>query len=512
MIFKPAATNGMAMKTKLALTLLLLGGTAALAGGLPVRDDLTPKDRARVAAVTKPATDFSGPEQFELMEGGATTTTKVSDANALSHFSTNLSFADQEKFALGNGIFRKDWVSAPASTLASDGLGPLFNARACQSCHIKDGRGHAPAAHEAGTSSLLVRLSVPASGEQREAIAAGRLAAAPDPIYGLQLQDNASAGLSPEGRVRIDYQDMPVALAGGEVVTLRKPTLAIDNPGFGPFGAEVMMSARIAPTMSGMGLLEAIHDADILTHADPDDANGDGISGRPNMVGDGHGGLAIGRFGWKAIAPTVAMQSASAFDGDMGLSNPILPDHWGECSEKEAPCRDMPHGAGDEPGATEVPRDLFDLVVFYAQNLAPPVRRDVGDPDVLKGKQAFYEAGCTSCHVPKYVTSRDAEHEALRFQLIWPYTDLLLHDMGEGLADHREEGLASGTEWRTPPLWGIGLAKQVSADAGFLHDGRARTLLEAVLWHGGEAQVARDRVAAMPKQERDALVKFLESL
>lgn len=500
------------MKTRLAITLLLLGGASALAGGALTRDDLTPKDQARVAAVTKPATDFSKAEAFEKMQGGAATTPKVSDANALSQFSANLSFEDQERFSLGNGIFRKDWVSAPSSTVSSDGLGPLFNSRACQSCHIKDGRGHAPAAQEGGTSSMLVRLSVPADAAQQKAIDAGLLHAAPDPVYGLQLQDNSAAGLPPEGRVDIGYDDVPVTLAGGEVATLRRPKLTIANPGFGPFAPGLMLSARVAPPMTGMGLLEAIHPADILAHADPDDTNRDGISGRPNMVGDGHGGLALGRFGWKAIAPSVAIQSASAFSGDMGLSSPLAPDNWGECTAAEAPCRDMPHGAGDAAGATEVPQDLFDLVVFYSENLAPPVRRGVDDPAVLKGKQAFYEAGCASCHVPKYVTSRKAGHGAQKFQLIWPYTDLLLHDMGEGLADHRPEGQATGMEWRTPPLWGIGVAKQVSADAGFLHDGRARTLMEAVLWHGGEAQAARDRVVAMPKDERDALVTFLESL
>jgi CxxC motif-containing protein (DUF1111 family) len=172
----------------------------------------------------------------------------------------------------------------------------------------------------------------------------------------------------------------------------------------------------------------------------------------------------------------------------------------------------MPNGAQERLGDTEVPQDLLDLVTFYSQNLAPPVRRDIDDPTVLAGKAAFYGAGCPACHVPKFVTSRDAAQEAQRFQLIWPYTDLLLHDMGEGLADGRPEGLADGREWRTPPLWGIGMAHQVSADAGFLHDGRARTLQEAILWHGGEAQRARDQYVALPKSERDALVRFLESL
>jgi CxxC motif-containing protein (DUF1111 family) len=497
---------------KLRLAILGLPVAASIAATGPARDDLTPKDLARVGQVTRPATDFLKAESFEKMQGGAATTPKVGDANALSHSSANLSFEDQQTFLVGNGLFRKDWVTAPTSTLASDGLGPLFNARSCQSCHIKDGRGHAPMQPGGDAISMLVRLSVKPDEVQAAEIAAGRLAAAPHPVYGLQLQDNAAAGLSPEGRPRIDYEEVPVALAGGEVVRLRKPSLTIDKPGFGPMPPDLMTSVRVAPTMTGMGLLEAIHEADIMALADPDDADSDGISGRPNMVGDGQGGLTLGRLGWKAVEPTVERQTAHAFGGDMGLSTPVAPDHWGDCTEAQAVCRDMPDGAQSEMGDEEVPRKLLDLVTFYSKNLAPPVRRNVEDIAVLAGKKAFYEAGCVACHTPKFVTSRAADHEAQRFQLIWPYTDLLLHDMGDGLADGRPEGQASGREWRTPPLWGIGLAKQVSAEAGFLHDGRARTLTEAILWHGGEAKAARDRFVQMQKPERDALIRFLGSL
>lgn len=494
------------------LTAALLLMPASVAAAQSSRDDLSEADLARVEAVTRPTTDFSRPEAFELMQGGAGTTKRVSDANALSHPGENLVFEDEQRFLVGNGLFRKDWVTAPSSTVASDGLGPLFNARACQACHIKDGRGHAPAAPEDNATSLLVRLSVEPDAEQREQIRKGLLAAAPHPVLGFQLQDNAAAGLKPEGRVRIDYDDEPVALPDGETVMLRRPRLSIKDP---PAEAELdglMMSARIAPAMSGMGLLEAIHEANILALADPDDRDGDGISGRPSMVGDGEGGLVLGRFGWKAVEPSVARQTAHAFSGDMGLSTPLAPDHWGDCTDRQPECRALPHGAQSQFGDEEVPQDLLDLVVFYSRNLAVPVRRQIDSPQVLAGKEAFYGAGCVACHVPKFVTSRNADHEAHRFQLIWPYTDLLLHDMGEGLADNREEGMADGQEWRTPPLWGIGLARKVSADAGFLHDGRARSLAEAILWHGGEAQGARDAFVAMEKAERDALIAFLESL
>jgi CxxC motif-containing protein (DUF1111 family) len=215
----------------------------------------------------------------------------------------------------------------------------------------------------------------------------------------------------------------------------------------------------------------------------------------------------LGRFGHKAGQPSVREQAASAFSGDLGISTTLHPDGWGECSEAQADCRAAPHG-----GAPEADDMVLDLVTFYGRNLAVPARRDAGDPQVLEGKRVFYEAGCAACHRPKFVTDRLADRPEQSFQLIWPYTDLLLHDLGEGLADGRPEARASGTEWRTAPLWGIGLTETVTGQASFLHDGRARTLLEAVLWHGGEAQASRDSVAQLPKAERDALIRFLESL
>ncbi|MEO1531411.1 MAG: di-heme oxidoredictase family protein, partial [Pseudomonadota bacterium] len=209
----------------------------------------------------------------------------------------------------------------------------------------------------------------------------------------------------------------------------------------------------------------------------------------------------------KAGAPTVRAQSAGAFAGDMGISNPLKPEGWGECTEAQAACRTAPHG-----GNPEIEDAALDLVVFYSRNLAVPARRDLNDQVVLAGKRVFHETGCASCHVPKFVTHRLECQPEQSFQLIWPYTDLLLHDMGEGLADNRPEGMATGREWRTPPLWGIGLTQAVSGHTYFLHDGRARSLLEAILWHGGEAQAARDRVVEMQPADRAALIRFLESL
>jgi CxxC motif-containing protein (DUF1111 family) len=276
----------------------------------------------------------------------------------------------------------------------------------------------------------------------------------------------------------------------------------------------VMLSPRVAPQMIGLGLLEAIPAADILAHADPDDANGDGISGRPQIVMSvEYGAPMLGRFGLKGGAPTIREQSAGAFSGDMGLSTPLHPEPWGDCTIAQSDCRNAP--AGQEPGirdGLEVDSQSLDLVTFYARNLGVPERRDIADPTVLHGKQVFYDTGCQACHTPKFVTNRLKDQPEQSFQLIWPYTDLLLHDMGPGLADNRPEGRASGSEWKTPPLWGIGLTRQVSGHTEFLHDGRARSLLEAILWHGGEARGTRDRVVQMPTADRDALIAFLGSL
>ena len=481
---------------------------------LPHRDDLDARDRGRVAAVTAGPRDFDAPQPYETMAGGGTTSTAAVNRDAFSHFAANLTFEGERNFKLGNGLFRKLWVSAPSSTRSSDGLGPLFNARSCQRCHLKDGRGHPPDGPDDLATSMFLRLSVPPRTDaEREALASKELLVIPEPTYGTQFQDLAVPGLPAEGRMTISYAETVVELNGGETVSLRVPTYGVADLGYGAMDPDVMISPRVAPQMIGMGLLEAIHPGDILVQADPDDKDGDGISGKPSMVRDPVSGeIVLGRFGHKASNPTVLAQSAAAFAGDIGISNRLAPNPAGECTENQAACLGMPNGTQKNAGPYEATDDILDLVVFYAKNLAVPARRNVDDAQVLRGKQAFHDSGCAACHTPAYVTSRRAEQPEHRFQLIWPYTDLLLHDMGDGLADGRPAGDASGTEWRTAPLWGIGLTEAVNGHTSFLHDGRARNLLEAILWHGGEAEAARDTVVAMAPDERTALIRFLESL
>ncbi len=477
------------------------------------RTDLSPKDKKRVAGVTRPTQDFSKAENFETMQGGAATSKAIVNGDAFSHFSSNITFAEEETFKLGNALFRKLWVSSPSSTQASDGLGPLFNARACQSCHLKDGRGHPPEG-TADNTSMFLRLARDARDEkERGILARHEVLNFPDVTYGKQLQELAVPGLVSEGTMKITYEEVPVTIGGGEVVLLRKPIYSVEGLNYGPLEPDVTLSPRVAPPMIGMGMIQAIHEADILAKADPDDADGDGISGKPSLVRDLRSReLKLGRFGYKAENATVRDQSASAFVGDMGISNPDAPFDQGDCTSSQQACLDRPSGVQERLGATEAPDPVLELVTFYSENLAVPARRDPGDAKALKGKELFYQSGCVSCHTPKFVTRRDAENKAHAFQLIWPYSDFLLHDMGEGLADGQRVGVADGREWRTQPLWGIGLTETVNEHSFFLHDGRARNLTEAILWHGGEAQAARDAFASLDRDDRTALIAFLESL
>lgn len=468
---------------------------------------------AERAAILAPTTDFFAAERFEELSGGTATNRRRLDREAFSQPSASLPFTARGDFFVGNGFFRRLWVTAPSSTRSADGLGPLYNARACQRCHLKDGRGHPPAGPEDDAVSMFLRLSIPPeTPAQAAALEAGELAVVPEPTYGTQLQDFAIPGHLAEGRMVIDYEPVPVELGDGEVVELRRPSYEVADLGYGPLHPEVMLSPRVAQPMIGLGLLEAIDEADILAAADPDDLDGDGISGRANLVWSAErGAVALGRFGWKAGKATIPDQTASAMAGDIGIANPLAPFTWGDCTASQGACRAAPNGNGSS-GGLEADATVMAMIDFYSRHLAVPARRDVADATVLHGKSLFYASGCTSCHTPKHATRRDWPAAGLAGQLVWPYSDLLLHDMGEGLADGRPEGRASGREWRTQPLWGIGLTETVSGHTTFLHDGRARSLAEAILWHGGEAQAAREAFRLMPEADRAALLAFLGSL
>ncbi|WP_414897789.1 di-heme oxidoredictase family protein [Rhodovulum sp. YEN HP10] len=464
----------------------------------------TAAEQARISEATALPRDFTRPQPFEALAGGAGT---VAGAAAFSSPLANLLPGEGLDFRGGQALFDRGWVSAPSSTIASDGLGPLFNARSCLACHPGGGRGAAPKGPGDLPAALMLQLSVPdpgASGIE------GYLAAGPDPVYGRQIQPLGLPGLTAEGRPRVAYDEIEMALSGGESALLRRPRYELADPGYGPLGADTVISPRIAPGLAGLGLLEAIPEEAILALADPEDEDGDGISGRASLLPGPDGRPVLGRFGWTAAQPTLEAQIAHAFAHDIGLSSPLYPEGHGDCTPAQTACRAAPDGGDPEQDGFEISATALDLVTRHSRHTAVPARRDAAAPGVLAGKKLFHDSGCAACHRPAFVTRRLPEAPALSFQLIWPYSDLLLHDMGEGLAGGGAG--PSGREWRTPPLWGLGLARALEPQAGYLHDGRARSLLEAVLWHGGEAAPARDRVATMPAADRAALIRFLESL
>lgn len=435
------------------------------------------------------------PPSKQIFSGGDTTVFDES-REAFAFPARNLSSEHRDIFFLGNTTFNRNWVQAPASVESSDGLGPLYNATSCSGCHFKDGRGAPPEGDEP-MLGLLLRLSVP--GEDAHG------GPKPDPAYGGQFNHQSITGVPAEGKGEVSYEETPGTYSDGEAYSLRRPTYRMTDVAHGPMSEDILVSPRVAPVMIGLGLLEAISEEDLLASADEDDADNDGISGRPNRVWDPVAGApVIGRIGWKANQPHMLAQVTGAFLGDMGITTTLHPEQ--DCTEAEVSCASAPNG-----GSPELPDEKVDRVVLYSRTLAVPARRDFDDPIVQKGQRLFGEAGCEGCHTARFVTG-DFEIEELSFQEIYPYTDLLLHDMGPDLADGRPDFLATGNEWRTPPLWGLGLIDAVNHHSYLLHDGRARGPAEAILWHGGEAEASREVFRHMSKEDREALLAFLESL
>ena len=428
---------------------------------------------------------------------GGETTVKSTNRNSFGLPAPSLTNPERRTFEVGDSFFTQNWVTAPSSTDARDGLGPTFNAQSCSSCHTLDGRASPPLDNEDPERGLLFRLSVPGAGDNGQPL--------PDPNYGGQLQDRSIISIRPEGRFLTTWREIPGSYADGEPYTLIEPEYHFDDLAFGPMHADVMVSPRIAPAVFGVGLLEAIPEEDILALADPDDTDGDGISGRANMVWDVRNArTALGRFGWKANVPTVEQQVAGAFLGDIGITSTLFPDN--NCPDVQRDC-----ASAINSGTPELTDDRLLKTTFYNRTLAVPAMRDTEDPQVARGAEMFLKANCNACHTPSHTTGQ-SDIPALSDQTIFPYTDLLLHDMGEGLADDRPDFLATGREWRTPPLWGIGLVENVNNHTRFLHDGRARSVAEAILWHGGEGEASRQAFLNMSSEERAALLRFLDSL
>jgi CxxC motif-containing protein (DUF1111 family) len=433
----------------------------------------------------------------ERLPGGATTNTLLLGTNAFSMPAENATAEHEEAFYSGNSFFNDNWVEAPSSTSARDGLGPLFNARSCGSCHFKDGRGRPPLSADEGFVGLLLRLSVPGGGEHGEPL--------PEPTYGGQLQPYSIDDLPAEGNPSVIYEPIAGAYADGDPYELLRPSYVIADLSSGPLADDYQLSPRVAPAMIGLGLLEAIPLARLEELADPDDANEDGISGRVNQVWNVRAAAVTeGRFGWKAEQPSVLQQSAGAFNGDIGITSSLFQN--GDCREAE-PCNDAANG-----GEPEIDDTLLERVGLYGRLLAVPLRTRWQGAEIEAGRRLFHQTGCASCHVPDHTTGDYPELTELENQRIWPYTDLLLHDLGDELTDARPSFAAAGNEWRTPPLWGLRLYPSVNGHDRLLHDGRARGVAEAILWHGGEGEASREAFRALDRTERELLIGFVESL
>lgn len=435
------------------------------------------------------------PIPARALAGGPLGTAEVEGDGAFSLPLPAIHGDDERQFFRGRALFRDLWVTAPASTETRDGLGPIFNARSCAGCHRSDGRGRGV---DDGAPFVegVVRLSIP--GPEGDP-------PLPEPTYGGQLQPLGVYGVPGEGTPILRYEELPGQYADGTPYSLRRPHLEVEGLAHGPLGPTTMTSVRVAPAMTGLGLLEGIDEAVILAQADPDDRDGDGISGRANWVPDvARGETRLGRFGWKANQPTILQQAAGAFGGDLGLTTRLFPT--GPCTEPDEACRDAPSG-----GDPEVIDPIVDDVAAYSRGLAVPAPRDLEDPAVQAGEVSFEALGCADCHHPTQAVN-SAPIAGLNGSTIWPYTDLLLHDLGPGLADGRPDFLAEGGEWRTSPLWGLGLLQVVNGHQTLLHDGRARGFAEAILWHGGEAEVAKEAFRQADAETRAALLAFLESL
>lgn len=436
------------------------------------------------------AEEFSEADYDARLSGGAATVFDES-SRAFTHGIASLAGRDLEIHELGDKHFEQTFVSAPAPV--NSGLGPVFNNVSCISCHHNDGKGTPTAGFT--NSSLLFRVSVP--GEDN----VGGPAALSG--YGGQLQDQAIFGRQAEAKISIQYTDEVVNYPDGSKVILRKPLYTMSAWYTGAAPAGCLISPRMAPPVFGLGLLELISEKTMLAMSDEQDADGDGIKGRPNYVYNPvTQRTEVGRFGLKASVPSILVQVAGAYNQDMGITNSVF-------SKESSYGQPQADGLADDP---ELPDSVLNAVVFYIKTLSVPARRDVANPSVLNGEKLFTRLQCATCHRPTLQTDVDVRFAYLSNQRIHPYTDLLLHDMGDGLADNRPDFKANGREWRTAPLWGVGLFEKTNGVPYYLHDGRARTLEEAILWHGGEAVAAKNKFMALSKNDRDNLVRFLKSL
>lgn len=446
------------------------------------------KDRETFAPVEDSGAIATNPEYWAGGEG----TVFVSDNQAYNQALANLS--SQHKSEYLSGISQFFSIFNPVQSAAHGGLGPQFNMTSCRQCHRGNGRSQPPMSEDDLNTGLLIRLSI--AGEDEHG---GPLGV---PAFGSQLQTRATDENPVEGKYYIDYVSEQVMYADGNGVAIYQPYINFYNL-YETMPAGVLKSARNASPVFGLGLLEAVSDQEIISRADEQDANGDYISGKVNNVWDiASQSMKVGRFGWKASSPTIMQQNAEAFNQDMGVTSELIPNEN---------CSSQTNCVGGSTTEYDITMAELEQLESFIRGIAVPAPRHLEAEEVQQGRQLFYDIGCTGCHTPQLITG-ESEWVELSHQIIYPYTDLLLHDLGEVLGDGRPDFEASANEWRTAPLWGIGLTKVVNPDAKFLHDGRASTLEEAILWHGGEAYWAKNAFIALTAAERAAVIAFLNAL
>lgn len=451
------------------------------------------------------APDIPEFDESEKKPGGTMTTARVSERSYI-YPGPNLSGKDKLDFWTGFSLFRDPWVIAPSSTKDRDGLGPLFSTRSCISCHLAGARGDQALEGISKPSALVVRLGPSSKNESYE-----------DPKYGGQIQPRTfpishpsiTSELKGEAKLSLRYIQVRGQYADGEIYTLRRPIFSLIEKAFGEFAAQSVPSYRLAPAVYGMGLLDAIDEQDLIDLEDIDDFNNDGISASYNRVINVKTKTKqIGRFGHKGKHPTLEQQVAAAFRDDIGITNTLFPKE--SCMPHQTACKQASLMGGHQ--TVEIPDKLFKLVDRFSAGLGVPPARELASKQVQAGRALFYRAGCDSCHTPSYTTDKNYPNQALANQKIWPYSDLALHDMGPDLGDAMWEGAAQPREWRTPPLWGIGLRDKYQKNAVFLHDGRAQSITEAILWHGGEGEAAKDVFVHFSQSERQDLIAFLKAI
>ena len=441
------------------------------------------------------ASDLTTDAKLLELSGGETTVF-ADGPTAFSMPAANTTHDHRTEFVVGNSLFNENWVAAPSSVKSRQGLGPTFNAQSCSACHFKDGRGAPPPKTTQPILSLLFRISYIDS--------AGRVQDVPG--YGDQIQPKGIPGVPGEAKPLLSRAIKEGKYPDGQIYSLEVPSVTFEELAYGKLPKNLLISPRVAPAVIGMGLLENIKESDILALQDPSDANNDHISGRANQVFNVETGkTSLGRFGWKSNQPSVRQQNFSAFLGDMGITSKFKPTQ--NCVSGQTECL-----ASFKIKTPELSTESENQVLTYTRLLAVPAARNTDKPAFSSGLKTFRTLECNSCHVESFTTGDNADFPELSHQKIRPYTDLLLHDMGNELADKRPDFLATGNEWRTPPLWGVGLFQVVNHHTRYLHDGRARSLEEAILWHGGEAEMCKTRFMESPLSARTDLIYFLENL